>query len=213
LGPWARFIANGFFFLCGAGAYLLSILLVVFGAAHLLDSLAYLRRRWPWGLAMFLATLCFFDLYSANFETLKHNLNASSAGGLIGQTLNTLVFRHVGKPGATVLFILLYIVGLTFLINFRFMEWMRSLFEREPPEEKSLPPEEKALARRARELEREARQLQEQVQRSGIGADLQPVPAPTVRDLSVPQPRLAKTTRPKGRDAAPAGPAPASETP
>jgi S-DNA-T family DNA segregation ATPase FtsK/SpoIIIE len=213
IGSVGAFIANGFFFLCGAGAYLLSILLVVFGAAHLLDSLAYLRRRWPWGLAMFLATLCFFDLYSANFETLKHNLNASSAGGLIGQTLNTLVFRHVGKPGATVLFILLYIVGLTFLINFRFMEWMRSLFEREPPEEKSLPPEEKALARRARELEREARQLQEQVQRSGIGADLQPVPAPTVRDLSVPQPRLAKTTRPKGRDAAPAGPAPASETP
>ena len=47
--------------------------------------------------------------------------------------------------------------------------------------------EEAALERRARELEKQAKQLQEQVARSGLGADLQPVPEPTVRDLSVPQ--------------------------
>jgi S-DNA-T family DNA segregation ATPase FtsK/SpoIIIE len=64
--------------------------------------------------------------------------------------------------------------------------------------------QEKALERRARELEREAKRLQEQVARSGLGADLQPVPEPTVRDLTVPR------TRPAGKGAARTG-APVAE--
>src|SRR4030095_2793460 len=62
----------------------------------------------------------------------------------------------------------------------------------------------KALERRARELQNQARQLEERLQKendksserlpgkSGLGADLQPVPEPTVRDLSVSQARPAK---------------------
>ena len=59
-----------------------------------------------------------------------------------------------------------------------------------------------ALERRAHELEKQAKKLKEEVARSGLGADMQPVPEPTVRDLSVPQakpttsPRIRKTTLP-----------------
>src|SRR5207249_314920 len=49
----------------------------------------------------------------------------------------------------------------------------------------------KVLERRAKELERQAKKLQEQVIKAGLGADLQPVPEPTVRDLSVPQAKPA----------------------
>jgi hypothetical protein len=49
-------------------------------------------------------------------------------------------------------------------------------------------PEEDALERRARDLQKQAKKLQEEVGRSGLGADMQPVPAPTVRDLSVSHP-------------------------
>ena len=52
---------------------------------------------------------------------------------------------------------------------------------------KAQPPRKAALDRRARELEKQAKKLQEEVARSGLGADMQPVPEPTVRDLSVPQ--------------------------
>ena len=40
--------------------------------------------------------------------------------------------------------------------------------------------------------------MQEQVIKAGLGADLQPVPEPTVRDLSEPQakPAIRSTTRP-----------------
>ena len=66
--------------------------------------------------------------------------------------------------------------------------------------------EEGALERRARELEKQAKKLQEEVARTGLGADMQPVPEPTVRDLSVPQAkpvstpsaRIRKTTLPGG---------------
>ena len=49
-------------------------------------------------------------------------------------------------------------------------------------------PQEAALERKARELERKKRELEQEVAavtRSGLGQDLQPVPEPTVRDLSV----------------------------
>ena len=63
--------------------------------------------------------------------------------------------------------------------------------------------DEAALERRARDLERQAQKLQEEVARSGLGADMKPVPEPTVRDLSVPEakpaaPRVRKTTLPGG---------------
>jgi S-DNA-T family DNA segregation ATPase FtsK/SpoIIIE len=63
------------------------------------------------------------------------------------------------------------------------------------------------LEKRAKELEKQKKKLEEEVGRgvkpektaSGLGADMQPVPEPTVRDLSVPQakgPRVRKTTFP-----------------
>ena len=80
------------------------------------------------------------------------------------------------------------------------MDSRRFCRRKNPPRSNSEPGEEAALDRRARELERQAKQLQEQVARSGLGADMQPVPEPTVRDLSVPQskgPRFRKTTLPE----------------
>jgi len=55
--------------------------------------------------------------------------------------------------------------------------------------------EEQALARRARELQKQAKKLQEEVDRSGLGADLKPVPEPTVRDLSVAQARPGRSKK------------------
>ncbi|MBN2506662.1 MAG: DNA translocase FtsK 4TM domain-containing protein, partial [Verrucomicrobia bacterium] len=193
--------ANVLFQWCGAGAFLVPVLLLLFGLAHLFDSLAYLRGRWYWAGALFLASLGFFDLHSPLFESLRENLNASSAGGHLGRTMNAVVFGRFGKPGATIILGTVYLVGLIYLTNFRFGEWIRGLFRREPkvPGEEHWTPEERGLARQARELQRKAQRLQEEVERSGLGADLQPVPLPTVRDLSVPQSRPDQ--KPKSRAA------------
>src|SRR5262245_16680587 len=199
IGKVGAFGANGLFFLFGAGAFVLPILLLVFGLGYLFEFFAYLKRRWIWAAVLFLACLGFFDTYSHYWENLRQNLNAPSAGGLIGKTMNDLLFGHFGTPGATIIFATLYVISLIFLTNFKLGEWLRSFFSRQPKDvdDSDWTPEEKALARRARELERQARKLQEHVDKSGLGADLKPVPAPTVRDLSVPPTRPAKAAKVK----------------
>src|SRR5205085_304187 len=122
-------------------------------------------------------------------------------GGLIGKSLNNLVFGHFGKGGASIIFITLYIISLLFLTNFQLGEWLRALWagrlakplEKDP----GWTPEEKALAKKARDLEREAEKLKQQVDKQSarqgeklqpalakqvLGADMQPVPIPSVRD-------------------------------
>lgn len=207
-GAWG---AYGLFFLFGAGAFVLPFLALLFGAGYLFEFFAYLKRRWVWASVLFLSCLGFFDLYSPYWENLRRNLNAPSAGGLVGDTMNRLLFDHFGVPGATIIFGTLYLISVLYLTNFRLGEWLRFLWaKRKHTADEDWASEEKALARKAKELERQARKLQEQVEKdfrekgvveakekSGLGADLQPVPAPTVRDLSIPQPRGVKGAKPK----------------
>ncbi len=199
IGKAGAYGAYGFFFLFGAGAFVLPILMLVFALGCLTKFFSYLRRRWVWAFVLFCACIGFFDLYSSTWENLRQNLNAPSAGGMVGHLLNELFFGLFGKPGATIIFITLYVVSLVYLTNFRLTEWVRSVMGwrakhleelEEGQEGEDWTEEERALARRARELERQARKLQVQAEKTGgIGADLQPVPTPTVRDLSIAQPR------------------------
>ena len=100
---------------------------------------------------------------------------------------------------------MLYFISLLFLTNFQLGEWVRALWDRRAAAQGEATPEEDALERRARDLQKQAQKLQDEVDRSGLGADMQPVPAPTVRDLSVPQPSKA------ARGKKPAQPEPAKE--
>ena len=175
IGSAGAHVTNGLFFLFGAGAFLIPLVALLSGAGCLFQYLSYLRRRWPWAAALLLSTVGFFDLYTGHFERLKDNLNTISAGGLIGKEMNALLFGHLGVLGATIIFATVYLVSLIYLTNFRLSAWVRAALTRAPEAEspERAGSEEQALARRARELEKEARKLQEQVERSGLGADLQ----------------------------------------
>jgi S-DNA-T family DNA segregation ATPase FtsK/SpoIIIE len=215
IGSAGAHFANFLFQCFGGGAFVLPVLLMLFGLGYLFEFLSYLKRRWAWAAVLFVTCLGFFDLYSSQLETLRQNINAPSAGGYLGKFMNDLVFRQIGRIGATIVFCTLYAVSLIFLTNFQLIPWLRSRVaggvRRDSGEEYSpspgLSPEENALARRARELEKQARKLQEELDRdkdkprerekSGLGADGRPVPAPTVRDLSVPSARGGKTAKPR----------------
>jgi DNA segregation ATPase FtsK/SpoIIIE, S-DNA-T family len=209
IGSAGAYTANALFFMFGAAAFAIPIFFVAYGLSNLVEVLGYLRRRKIWALILFVSLLGFFDIWSSKFETLRLNINAPQAGGLIGSTLNKLLFGHFGTPGATIIFVTAYLVSLVFLTNFRLGDWARAAWinfrTKKRPEEDEWTPEEKALAKKARDLEKQAKKMQDDTERerSGLGADLKPVPQPTVRDLSVPQPRIGKTTRPKVQDAEP----------
>jgi S-DNA-T family DNA segregation ATPase FtsK/SpoIIIE len=197
IGPIGANSAYGLFFVFGAAAYLLPVLLLGFGLAGFFDILAYLHRRslWVWGALLLFACMGVLDLYSDSLN-LTINKDSARAGGLIGWAMNDKIFGNFGRVGATIVFSTVYLISLLYLTNFRLGEWLRTLWQHrmEALETGSASPpgsslDEKALERRARDLQKQARKLQEQVETSGLGADLQPVPEPTVRDLSVSQPR------------------------
>ena len=218
IGPFGAWLAFALFRVFGAGAFIFPILLFVFGLAYLFNAMAYLRRRWVWGIVIFLSGLGLLDLYSSLLENLRQNLNAPSAGGFLGMWANQYLFLHFGRPGATIIFATLYFISLLFLTNFQLGDWVRHLFARRGGSGDAVAGgelDEKALERRARDLEKQAKRLQDQVEKSGLGPDLRPVPEPMIRDLSVPQnkPGRSPKSRPE-REAKPDSiePEPAVET-
>jgi len=228
IGAWT---AYGSFFLLGGAAYLLPWLAGILGVCYLSKFFSYLRERLLWTLfCMFVLLVAVSGILfiaddggsNGRFHLAK---GITTAGGWLGyltygRTQNwEFGFCMLNNVGAVIVYAALGFLSLLFLTNFHLGHWIRALLHRnvaaEVEEEKS--DEEIALEKRARDLEKQKRKLEEEVGRaakpektaSGLGADLQPVPEPTVRDLSVPQakgPRVRKTTLPdppKEKESAP----------
>ncbi len=196
------------FFVCGAAAYFVPALLLAFGLSYFCQPLAYLNHCKRWAAVLLLAFMGMLDLYSDYFSGMRAHLDSGSAGGFVGLTMNDLLFRHFGSIGAMIIFVTLYVISLVYLTNFHLMTWLRGLHWPVPGTDAAATTEEKILERRKRDLEKQARQLEKQIEKagagesavaivpnepSGLGADMQPVPEPTVRDLSVPPPRSAES--------------------
>jgi S-DNA-T family DNA segregation ATPase FtsK/SpoIIIE len=210
IGPFGAWMACGCFRWAGAAAYVLPVLLFLVGLGCFFDSFAYLRRRWLWELVLFLCLMGLLDLYKDRLETLQSNINAT-AGGILGLNLNQRLFDYFGKAGATILYLMLYFISMLFLTNFQLGNWLRAIWGRREAPVDGTPPDEQALDRRARDLQKQVSKLQEQSDRSGLGADMKPVPAPTVRDLSVPQAGKSSGGRKPAPPEPPKAPAPADE--
>ena len=195
IGTYGAHVANASFFLFGLGAFVLPFLLAAFGLGYLFNFIGYLRERriWSvvWGIVMMLSLTGLLHIMNRPLRHLCTNINAPSAGGWFGYFTFEYGFWMLGTVGATIVYATLYLISLLFLTDFRLGDWLRRWFERREPAEGAAA-EETALDRRARELEKQAKKLQEEVARSGLGADMQPVPEPTVRDLSVPPAKSAR---------------------
>ncbi len=203
IGVGGAYLAWVFFLPLGVAAYLVPVLLAIFGAAYLLNFLGYLRERLRWSLlwsAMLIVSVTglLYILDNGGSRGIIHEkIGSLSAGGWLGfltygQTQNyNFGISLFGPIGATIVYVALCLSSLLFLTGFRLGDWLRGWFEK-PEAAAAATVEETALDRRARELERQAKKLQEEVARSGLGADMQPVPEPTVRDLSVPSAKPAR---------------------
>jgi len=218
IGAWA---AWGSFFLLGGAAYLLPWIAGIFGVSYLLNFFRYLRERLFWSLLWTVVLLIavsgvLFIADDGGLHGVFHEAkNIKSAGGMLGyltygETHNwECGFCLLGNLGATIVYSALGLISLLFLTNFHLGRWIRALGPQAAanPDDEFKSAEELSLEKRAKELEKQKKKLEEEVGRSvkpektgsGLGADMQPVPEPTVRDLSVPQakgPRVRKTTYP-----------------
>jgi S-DNA-T family DNA segregation ATPase FtsK/SpoIIIE len=208
IGTVGAHAADTFFFIFGAAAYLIPALAFFVGLGHLLALLSYVQRRWLWSGVLLIACMGLLDLYSDWLTGFTTTLDLPSPGGVIGQFMNRVFFVHFGKLGATIVLITGYLISLLYLTNFKLGESLRQFYDawelrrENASKEKGLAvfPDEKLLEKKAKALDKEARKLEKQLEKeaaagpekSGLGADLQPVPEPTVRDLSIPQARGKK---------------------
>ncbi len=231
IGTVGAYLAWGSFLPFGVVGYLLPVLFAAFGVAYLLNVLGYLRERLRWSvlwsavLVISLAGLLYLLDSAGWLGNLREAIGSQSAGGWLGFVTYGQTPRYeygfclLGKVGAIIVYATLCLISLLFLTNFQLGEWIRRLLRKEPAAAEPKSADETALERRARDLEKQAKKLQEEVQRSGLGADLLPVPEPTVRDLSVPQAKPApargrKTTLPEpAKETGAAGPAKQEEPP
>jgi DNA segregation ATPase FtsK/SpoIIIE, S-DNA-T family len=214
IGPLGARTAYASFFVFGFSAYMLPVLLVLFGLAYFFDSFSYLKRRWPWAVVLIVSCMGWLHLMdlphvsrdASVLARVRTSISAPCVGGFIGMTLYDYLFWMLGSVGAAIVYGASDVISLLFLTNFQLGSWVRGVWARrfqfKPAE--VVTPQEQALERRARELKKEAKKLQEQVDRStptppdrsGLGADMQPVPEPTVRDLSVPQSKGGRVKKP-----------------
>jgi S-DNA-T family DNA segregation ATPase FtsK/SpoIIIE len=206
-GPIGAYTALTLFRLFGVGAFMLPVLLLVYGLGYLLQFLSYLQRRWLWGAVLLLCCMGMASMFERDLrwlQRLRVTMNAPSVGGFTGMFFNNYILHYLGKVGSTLVLGAVYLVSLIYLTNFKLGEWCRNWWTARGEAKPATATGDKDLERRARDLEKQARKLQEQLDKtpksgektsepSGLGVDGLPVPAPTVRDLSVPQ------ARPEGR--------------
>src|SRR5712671_4431680 len=62
IGPLGAHMAQATFMVFGFSAYMVPILLVLFGLAYLFDAMSYLKRRWAWGVVLIVSCMGWLHL-------------------------------------------------------------------------------------------------------------------------------------------------------
>ena len=148
IGVFGANLAYHTFFWVGVGAYVLPVLMVFIGLGCFFQAFAYLRRRWLWGLVLFLCCIGLLDLYRAHLPNIEARLH-TYPGGTLGIAINRDLFGYFGTMGATILFLMLYFISLLYLTNFQLGEWLRSFsWNRPRAEDEKRPQDQEAPTKR-----------------------------------------------------------------
>lgn len=202
------------FFITGAAAYVLPVLLLGFGLAAFVPGFYYLHRNWrSWlgAVGFLLACVGLLDLYSHSLGFVRANLDSIGPGGLIGKMLNRHGLEYLfNRVGASILYGTLYFTSLWLLTDFHFWFWLKSTLANRRARAEAQFAEPADLDKKRRELENKARKLRDKIDvfkesqpdvagaedtaQESLGADLKPVPEPTFRDNS-----LSRSRTPPGQ--------------
>ena len=207
IGPVGAYLSYISFIAIGFAAYMMPLLLLLFGLAYLHPFFCYLRNSWREPVAALTYTLALMGLLQV--LNLKFGITfwaeGFQLGGVIGQKIIYPVFQIFGTAGAIIIYLALILASFYFLTNIQPIElWSRlkeawenwnsrsanSSFSSTIPTEKKLKRKvrqiEKAIDKQKKAIDKETEKTNEKIEiNQGLGADLKPVPEPTIRDLSV----------------------------
>jgi DNA segregation ATPase FtsK/SpoIIIE, S-DNA-T family len=167
MGRFGAHVVYRLYLALGFGTWVLPVLLLGFGFASFIPSLNYLRR-WRSLIAsvgLVIACVGVLDLCERWIPGIQIRKNSGpSPGGLLGHQINNAWVEYsVGRMGAAVTYVIIYLASLLFLTDYQLLVWIRQLWVRVPktPEEK-LAAEEAAIGKKAKALEKKARELTKQ---------------------------------------------------
>jgi len=204
VGAYLSYIS---FMAIGFAAYMVPLLLLLFGASFLHPFFLHLRHSWrePTAAAVYLLGLMgLLQELDENFG-LKFWAPGFQLGGVIGNSIIYPVFHTFGTAGAVIIYSALILASLYFLTNLQPVElWHWTVDTWESWRERQSEPSpatsglgQKTIKRKTKRLERDLKKQKKNIEQEleqateeskadlGLGADLKPVPKPTVRDLSV----------------------------
>ena len=195
------------FFLTGYAAHMIPFLLIMFGISLVTPYLGHLRHKWKgWVAALIymVSIMGLLEVYKNGFKGLIDSHDMPSLGGILGMGIHYL-FQWFGIIGSTIIYSALLLSSLYFLTNLQPVElwhWTVDTWEnwrerRIDPGSATGGPSQKTIKRKTKRLERDLARQKQAIEQEigqaaselkadqGLGADLKPVPKPTVRDLSV----------------------------
>ena len=188
---------------------MIPFLMMLFGVSLVTRYLSHLRHKWKgWAAALvyMFGITGLLGLFTDS-ELIKNVIEAkglASLGGYLGWGVN-YIFGAFGDIGSGILYTALILSSLYFLTNLQPVEiwhWTVDAWEnwRDRREQTGLAagePYQKSIKRKTKRLERDLQKQKKAIEQEieqttvelktdqGLGADLRPVPKPTVRDLSV----------------------------
>ena len=113
IGPVGAVVAGFTYFLLGAAAYLLAVVLIGFGGAKFLTADLVLKKRLGWMAAFILSGACLAGIQPWLLQSWKEHFNILGPGGWIGLALGkTVLAGLLGVIGATILLTLFYLASL-----------------------------------------------------------------------------------------------------
>ena len=116
IGPVGAVVAGFTYFVLGAAAYLLAVVLIGFGGAKFLTSDLILKKRLWWMAAFILSGACLAGIQPWFLQSWKAHFNILGPGGWIGLALGkTVLAGLLGVIGATILLSLFYLASLIFM--------------------------------------------------------------------------------------------------
>ena len=214
IGPVGAKVANGLYLVFGLSALIFVGVLVLYGTSYFWRALEHVRARWPWMIGFLVACMGLFDLYAALFNVATLNITSPGGliGEHMNKLLVRNFFGHLGGTiifGCLYAVSLVYLTDIDVIATARelWARWKRAREASLTDEEKlvrkvlDLEKEAKGLEKelgavdkppaRGRGLKRAKAEVDTESEPDPmddiavpLGADLQPVPEPTVRDLS-----------------------------
>ena len=133
IGPVGAVVAGFTYFVLGAAAYLLAVVLIGFGGAKFLTSDLILKKRLWWMAAFILSGACLAGIQPWFLQSWKAHFNILGPGGWIGLALGkTVLAGLLGVIGATILLSLFYLASLIFMTGMHPIKFCKAVMVEVP---------------------------------------------------------------------------------